>query len=70
MLFFCDEIGIWKGYVYIHSGIHGIGDPDPAHFDWQNLVKTIMVQQVNWLEESVSILKKGANYAWYYLPNP
>jgi len=35
-----------EGYVYIHSGIHGIGDLDPADFDWKNPVATIMVQKV------------------------
>ena len=35
-----------EGYVYIHSGIHGIGDLDPAEFDWRNPVATIMVQKV------------------------
>jgi len=35
-----------EGYVYIHSGIHGMGDLDPADFDWQNPVATIMVQKV------------------------
>ncbi len=35
-----------EGYVYIHAGIHGIGDLDPAEFDWRNPVATIMVQKV------------------------
>lgn len=35
-----------EGYVYIHSGIHDIGDLDPAEFDWRNPVATIMVQRV------------------------
>jgi len=45
-----DEVGhdpsTPEGYVYIHSGIHGMGDLDPAQFDWQNPVATIMVQKV------------------------
>ena len=35
-----------EGYVYIHAGIHGIGDLEPADFDWRNPVATIMVQKV------------------------
>jgi hypothetical protein len=33
-------------YVHIHSGIHGIGDLDPAEFDWRNPVATIRIQKV------------------------
>ena len=35
-----------EGYVYVHSGIHGIGDLEPADFDWRNPVATIMVRRV------------------------
>jgi len=35
-----------EGYVYIHSGIHGIGNLDPALRDWQNPVAAIVVQRV------------------------
>jgi len=35
-----------EGYVYIHSGIHGMGDLEPADFDWHNPVATIMVEKV------------------------
>jgi len=35
-----------EGFVYIHSGIHGIADLDPAEFDWHNPVATITVQKV------------------------
>ena len=35
-----------EGYVYIHSGIHGIGDLDAAVTDWLNPVATVMVQKV------------------------
>ncbi len=35
-----------EGYVYTHSGIHGIADlPDYAH-DWNNPVATITIKQV------------------------
>ena len=44
-----DEVGhdpsASEGYVYIHSGIHGMVDLDPAQFDWQNPVATIMIQK-------------------------
>jgi len=35
-----------EGYVYIHSGIHGIGDLEPGEFDWRNPVATITVRRV------------------------
>ena len=35
-----------EGYVYIHSGIHGIADLEPAEFDWRNPVASIMVRRV------------------------
>ena len=35
-----------EGYVYIHSGIHGSGDLEPADFDWQNPVAIISIQRV------------------------
>ena len=41
-----DDITDAEGYVYIHSGIHGIGGLDSAEYDWQNPVATIMVQKV------------------------
>lgn len=31
------------GYVFIHSGIHGIGDLAPAQFDWNNPVAKITI---------------------------
>lgn len=35
-----------EGYVYIHSGIHGSANLDPADFDWQNPVAIITVQKL------------------------
>jgi hypothetical protein len=35
-----------EGYVFIHAGMHGVGDLDPAQFDWRNPVATIRVQKV------------------------
>ena len=34
-----------EGYVYIHAGLHGIGDLDPAVTDWLNPVATITIQK-------------------------
>ncbi len=34
-----------EGYVYPHSGIHGIGDLEPAEHDWNNPVASIMIQR-------------------------
>jgi hypothetical protein len=31
------------GYVFIHSGIHGVGDLEPAQFDWRNPVAKITI---------------------------
>ena len=35
-----------EGYVYPHSGIHGIGDLDPALYDWNNPVAKIVIKRV------------------------
>ena len=35
-----------EGYVYIHSGIHGHGDLEPADLDWQNPVAIVNIQRV------------------------
>jgi hypothetical protein len=35
-----------EGYVYIHSGIHGNVDLDPAEADWNNPVAIIKIQKV------------------------
>ena len=35
-----------EGYVYIHNGIHGTGDLDPAYFDWKNPVAKITIRLV------------------------
>lgn len=41
-----DTVGA-EGYVYIHSGIHGIGDLEPAEFDWGNPVATVKIERLN-----------------------
>jgi hypothetical protein len=33
--------------VHIHSGIHGIGDLRPEHFDWRNPVARITIRRVS-----------------------
>lgn len=40
-----DEVGA-EGFVYIHSGIHGVedGDLDPASADWRNPVVRVTVE--------------------------
>jgi len=35
-----------EGYVYIHGGIHGIGDLDPEIYDWRNPVARVKVVRV------------------------
>lgn len=35
-----------EGYVYIHSGIHDIGDLDPAELDWLNPVATVKIERL------------------------
>jgi hypothetical protein len=35
-----------EGYVYVHAGIHGTGDLNPAQFDWRNPVAKITVTKV------------------------
>ncbi len=34
-------------YVHIHSGIHGIGDLNPAAHDWRNPVAEIVIRQTD-----------------------
>ncbi|MGD8594223.1 MAG: spondin domain-containing protein [Gammaproteobacteria bacterium] len=36
-----------EGFVHIHSGIHGIGDADPAVLDWRNPVAQIVIERMN-----------------------
>ena len=35
-----------EGYVYIHNGIHGIGDLAPATYTWHNPAATISIKRV------------------------
>lgn len=35
-----------EGFVHVHSGIHGIGDADPAKLDWRNPVAIIEIQRM------------------------
>lgn len=34
------------GYVHIHSGIHGVGDLNPALYDWRNPVARVVIRAV------------------------
>ena len=36
-----------EGYVYVHSGIHGIGGVDPSVWDWNNPVALITIEQAH-----------------------
>ncbi|MHC5063360.1 MAG: spondin domain-containing protein [Planctomycetota bacterium] len=35
-----------EGYVFIHAGIHGVGDLAPASYDWRDKVAVIRVRRV------------------------
>lgn len=35
------------GYVFVHRGIHGIGDLDASKFDWRNPVAQIVIQRLS-----------------------
>ena len=35
-----------EGFVHVHSGIHGIGDADPAVLDWRNPVAKIVIERM------------------------
>ncbi len=49
--FGCDGMGIpytdddGEGHVHIHRGMHGIGDLDPAEYDWRNPVARIVIKR-------------------------
>ncbi len=32
-----------EGYVHVHSGIHGIGNLEPAQYDWRNPVARVVI---------------------------
>ena len=35
-----------EGYVHVHRGIHGVGELDPAVYDWRNPVARITVKRI------------------------
>ena len=39
-----------EGYVYIHQGIHGIGDLTEAGHDWRNPVAKVKIRQIRHTE--------------------
>ena len=47
----CDSGGVRdtaeaEGYVYVHSGIHGIGSLEPAEYSWLNPVARLHIERV------------------------
>ena len=36
-----------EGYVFVHSGIHGIGDIDAAMYDWRGPVANVVINEVS-----------------------
>ncbi|HUT41919.1 MAG TPA: spondin domain-containing protein [Gammaproteobacteria bacterium] len=34
-----------EGFVHVHSGIHGIGNLEPALYDWRNPVARVVIQK-------------------------
>lgn len=39
--------GNGEGFVYVHNGIHGVGNLTPALRDWRNPVARIIIRRVN-----------------------
>lgn len=40
-----DEGG--EGYVFVHSGVHGVGELEPAVYDWRNPVARVTIRRVH-----------------------
>jgi len=36
-----------EGFVHVHRGIHGIGELDPAEYDWRNPVAHVSIRRIN-----------------------
>jgi hypothetical protein len=49
--FLCNGEGVsdngGEGYVYIHSGIHGIADLNEATYDWRNPVASVSIRRTS-----------------------
>lgn len=49
--FLCEGEGVsdggGEGYVYIHSGIHGIADLNEATYDWRNAVASVRIRRMS-----------------------
>jgi Spondin_N len=41
------QAGNGEGYVFVHAGIHGVGDFDPANRDWRNPVAKIVITRMH-----------------------
>ena len=39
-----------RGFVHIHNGVHGVGDLDPAVYDWRNPVARVDIRRVRQAE--------------------
>lgn len=35
-----------EGFIHVHAGIHGVGDLDPAMFDWRDPVVIVTVKRI------------------------
>lgn len=42
----CTNAPTCVGYVFVHRGIHGIGDLDASTYDWRNPVAEIVIKRV------------------------
>jgi hypothetical protein len=40
------DTGGSEGFVYVHNGVHGIADLDPAEYDWRNPVAKVVIKRV------------------------
>ena len=41
------SLGLGEGFVHISPGIQGVGDLDPAQYDWRNPVAAVKVERVD-----------------------
>lgn len=41
------DAGGGEGFVHIHRGVHGVGELDPAQYDWRNPVARVSVQRID-----------------------
>lgn len=41
------QVGGGEGFVFVHSGIHGVGDFAPADRDWRNPVAKVVIERIH-----------------------